>query len=42
MSTPRPVLYRNGSGRRRAWKITQTDSNAMRLEALEVTFEQGL
>ena len=42
MSTSRPVLYRNGSSRRRAWKITQRDSNAMRLEALEVTFEQGL
>ena len=42
MNTPRPVLYRNGASRRRAWKITQTDSNSMRLEFLEVTYEQGM
>jgi hypothetical protein len=42
MTTPRPVLYRNGASRRRAWKYEQTDSNAMRLEAIEVTFENGM
>ena len=42
MNTPRAVLYRNGASRRRAWKVTQTDSNLMRLEALEVTYEQGM
>ena len=35
MSKPRPVLYRNGIGRRRAFKYEQTDINPIRLEALE-------
>lgn len=42
MNTERPVLYRNGSSRRRAIRAIQDDSNPMRLEALEQTFEQGM
>lgn len=41
MSTPLPRIFRNGSGRRRAWRIRQQDDNPMRWEALEVAFEQG-
>lgn len=41
MATARPCLYRNGSSRRRAWKITQTDIQPMRLEYLEIDVEQG-
>lgn len=42
MSTARPVLYRNGQGRRRAFQYQQVDENPLRLEAIEVTYEQGL
>ena len=41
MSTQRPILYRNGKTRRRAYVYVQTDSVPMRLEALEQQFEQG-
>lgn len=37
----RPYLNRGGSSRRRAFKLTQTDSNPARWEALELTFSQG-
>jgi hypothetical protein len=39
MNTARPALFRNGASRRRIFSITQTDSNPMRLEALEQQFE---
>jgi hypothetical protein len=42
LSTQRPVLYRNGASRRRAIRYTQQDSNPLRLEAFEITFEQGM
>jgi len=41
MNTERPCLYRNGASRRRIFRYDQTDSNAMRLEAVEIDFEQG-
>jgi len=41
MNTSRPVLYRNGSSRRRSITYVQTDANPMRLEAFEMTYEQG-
>jgi hypothetical protein len=41
MSAVRPSLFRNGHARRRAWVYQQSDTNAMRLEALEQTIEQG-
>ena len=42
LSTPRPILYRNGSSRNRAIRYVQTDANPLRLEAFEMTYEQGL
>jgi hypothetical protein len=41
MNTSRPVLYRNGSSRRRSITYVQTDANPMRLEAFEMTYAQG-
>jgi hypothetical protein len=41
MSTQRPALFRNGASRRRIFRVVQTDSNPMRLEALEQQFENG-
>lgn len=41
MFDPRPILYRNGSSRRRAFRAIQDDANPMRLQALEQTLEQG-
>lgn len=40
-SKSRPVLWRNGSSRRRAWKVTIQNDQPMRWEALEVAWEQG-
>jgi hypothetical protein len=41
MSGKRPALFRNGAARRRAYLYEQTDSNPMRLEALEQHFTPG-
>jgi hypothetical protein len=41
MALPRPDLTRLGAAKRRAFKITQTDSNPGRWEALELTVSQG-
>ncbi|MDE2022535.1 MAG: hypothetical protein KGI71_06530 [Patescibacteria group bacterium] len=41
LSTQRPALFACGSSFRRAWLYQQTDTSAMRLEALEVSFEVG-
>ena len=40
-NTSRPVLYRNGASRKRAIQYAQLDTNKMRLEAFEITYEQG-
>lgn len=41
MSLARPVLYQNGSSRRRAWRITSSSNVPIRLQALEVDVEQA-
>lgn len=37
----RPILYQNGTARRRAWEVYSQDSIPIRLEALEMSFEIG-
>ncbi len=41
LSAQRPRINRLGSSRRRAWQISQTDSNPLRWEALEIEYSQG-
>ena len=41
LATQRPYLNRGGSARRRAFRITQTDSLAARWEAIELNASQG-
>ena len=41
MNTNRPALFRCGSARRRAFVYDQTDTNPIRVEALEQQYEQG-
>lgn len=40
-SKSRPTLFRNGSSRRRAWKVTIENDEPLRWESLEVAYEQG-
>jgi len=40
-SISRPTMFRNGSGRRRAWKVSVENDLPLRWEALEVNWEQG-
>ncbi len=40
-SKSRPTLFRNGSSRRRAWKVTIENDEPLRFESLEVAWEQG-
>lgn len=40
-ATARPTLFRNGSSRRRAWKVTIENDEPLRWESLEVAWEQG-
>jgi len=41
LNTPRPIMYRNGSSRRRAIKFDLLDNTDIRLEGYELVFEQG-
>jgi hypothetical protein len=41
MSISRPVLYQNGSARRRAYMVSTTDNAPIRLDALEIEFDIG-
>jgi hypothetical protein len=41
LSKMRPMLNRGGSSRRRAFRMTQTDSNPARWEAIEITASEG-
>jgi hypothetical protein len=37
----RPAVYQLGQSRRRAWQMLHTDNTPLRLEALEVDFDEG-
>jgi hypothetical protein len=41
LSLTRPILWRNGTGRRRAWEAFSSDSVPIRLRALELEFDIG-
>ena len=41
MSVSHPMLTRLGSGRRRAFKITDANDRPLRLEAMEITYDVG-